>query len=217
MLIRTPGVYRPQADTRLLAEAMSGAGIAPRSRVLDVCTGTGALAIEAARNHGASVTAVDISRTAVASARLNSRLRGLDIEFVRGDFRTALRDRTFDVVISNPPYVPCRDDGPPRGTARSWDAGIDGRSAIDALCALTPEILSETGILLMVHSALCGVEATLSGLRGAGLKASVVSRATIPFGPVMSGRSAWLLDRGLIEAGQSYEELVVIRADRSRR
>ncbi|MEV6072322.1 methyltransferase [Nocardia sp. NPDC052001] len=144
MMIRTPGAYRPQADTRLLTEAMSGAGIPSHSRVLDVCTGTGALAIAGARHRPASVTAVDISRRALAAARLNSRLRGLDIEFIHGDFRTALRGRRFDAVVANPPYVPCADGAPPRGAARSWDAGADGRTAVDSLCRLAPELLSDT-------------------------------------------------------------------------
>ncbi|MGV9410022.1 HemK2/MTQ2 family protein methyltransferase [Nocardia sp. NPDC003693] len=216
MLMRTPGVYRPQADTRLLAGALAVAGIPPRSRVLDVCTGTGALAISAARLPVATVTAVDISRGALASAWLNSRLRGVDIELVRGDFRSVLRGRRFDLVLANPPYVPCGDAEPPRGAARSWDAGVDGRSLIDSLCRLMPEILSGTGTLLMVHSAMCGVDETLTRLRTTGLKAATVARASVPFGPVLRERAGWLVDRGLIRPGQNREELVVIRADRPR-
>ncbi|MEU0541272.1 HemK2/MTQ2 family protein methyltransferase [Nocardia sp. NPDC005978] len=217
MLMRTPGVYRPQADTDLLAGALAGAGIPPRSRVLDVCTGTGALAIAAARIPEAAITAVDISRGALTSAWLNSRLRGLDVELVRGDFRSALRGRRFDVVVSNPPYLPCSGQEPPRGAARSWDAGSDGRSAIDSLCRMMPEMLSETGTFLLVHSALCGVDTTLTRLRDTGLKAATVARASVPFGPVLRRRAGWLVDRGLIRPGQNVEELVVIRADRPRK
>ncbi|MFE6858446.1 HemK2/MTQ2 family protein methyltransferase [Nocardia sp. NPDC057668] len=217
MLMRTPGVYRPQADTELLAGALAGAGIPPRSRVLDVCTGTGALAIAAARIPEATITAVDISRGALTSAWLNSRLRGLDVELVRGDFRSALRGRRFDVVVSNPPYLPCADQEPPRGAARSWDAGSDGRSAIDSLCRMMPDLLSETGTFLLVHSALCGVDTTLTRLRDTGLKAATVARASVPFGPVLRRRAGWLVDRGLIRPGQNVEELVVIRADRPRK
>ncbi|MET8428392.1 HemK2/MTQ2 family protein methyltransferase [Nocardia sp. NPDC004860] len=217
MLIRTPGVYRPQADTHLLITAMSAAGIPPHGRVLDVGTGTGVLAIEAARIKAASVTAVDISRAALASAWMNSRLRGLEVELIHGDFGSVLRGRRFDVVVSNPPYVPCLDSKRPRGAARSWDAGVDGRAAIDALCRLAPELLSTTGILLMVHSALCGVDSTLNRLREAELKAATIARASVPFGPVLRRRAGWMVDRGLLRPGQSHEELVVIRADRTRK
>ncbi|MGW5112850.1 HemK2/MTQ2 family protein methyltransferase [Nocardia sp. NPDC004123] len=217
MLIRAPGVYRPQADTHLLIAAMTDAGIPPHGRILDVGTGTGILAIEAARIRAASVTAVDISRSALASAWMNSRLRGLEVELIHGDFGSVLCGRRFDVVVSNPPYVPCLGSGRPRGAARSWDAGADGRAAIDSLCRLAPELLSTTGMLLMVHSALCGVDSTLNRLRDAGLKAATVSRASVPFGPVLRQRAGWLVGRGLLRPGQSHEDLVVIRADRTRK
>ncbi|MEV6101311.1 HemK2/MTQ2 family protein methyltransferase [Nocardia sp. NPDC051981] len=215
MLIRAPGVYRPQADTHLLARAYSEARLPPHSRVVDVCTGTGVLAIEAAR-YARSVTAVDISRAALASAWLNCRLHRVDVELVYGDFRKALRGRTFDVMVSNPPYVPCPNSGPPRGAARSWDAGPDGRSVIDSLCELAPDMLSDTGTLLLVQSALCGVDTTLALLCAAGFKAAAVARASIPFGPVLRRRAAWLTDTGRIQPGQCDEELVIIRADRTR-
>ncbi|MEV6139584.1 HemK2/MTQ2 family protein methyltransferase [Nocardia sp. NPDC051990] len=214
MLIRPPGVYRPQADTRLLVDALNEADVPRHSRVLDICTGTGVLAIQSARARAASVTAVDISRSAVAAAWLNSRLRGLDIELILGDFRKVLHGRSFDVIVTNPPYVPTAVEGPPRGIARCWDAGHDGRSAIDALCRLAPQLLSNTGMLLMVHSAMCGTDTTLTRLRQVGLKTAVVARASIPFGPVLRRRADWLLARSLIHAGQQHEELVVIRADR---
>lgn len=216
MLIRPPGVYRPQADTQLLVHALNEADVPRHSRVLDVCTGTGVLAIQSARSRAASVTAVDISRSAVAAAWLNSRLRGLDIELILGDFQRVLHGRSFDVIVTNPPYVPTAAEHPPRGIARCWDAGHDGRSAIDALCRLAPELLSSTGMLLMVHSAICGTDTTLTRLRQVGLKTAVVARASIPFGPVLRRRADWLAARRLIHAGQQHEELVVIRADRPR-
>lgn len=77
-VVRLPGVYRPQTDTLLLALAMRREGIGPGTDLLDLCTGTGALALHAARL-GARVTAVDISRRAVASARLNTALARLPV------------------------------------------------------------------------------------------------------------------------------------------
>ncbi|BFP57072.1 hypothetical protein SCMC78_68790 [Streptomyces sp. CMC78] len=81
--VRLPGVYRPQTDTLLLATAMSREGIGSGMDVLDLCTGTGTLALHAARL-GARVTAVDISRRAVASARLNTVLARLPVTVRRG-------------------------------------------------------------------------------------------------------------------------------------
>lgn len=213
-LLRLPGVYRPQADTWLLARAVADAALPREPRVLDLCTGTGALAVTAARGGAAEVTAVDVSRRAIASAWLNSRVRGLPVELVRGDFREALGDRTFDVVLSNPPYVPCADPHPARGRDRAWDAGADGRSILDDLCGALPTLLAPNGVALIVHSELCDEQRTLRLLRETGLKASTVARSLTRFGPVLRGRAEWLEEQGLIARGQRFEELVVIRADR---
>ncbi|MFG2794239.1 50S ribosomal protein L11 methyltransferase, partial [Streptomyces sp. NPDC048419] len=70
-----PGVYAPQWDTGLLARALHREGVGSRTEVLDLGTGSGALAVQAARL-GAQVTAVDISRRAVLTARLNALLAG---------------------------------------------------------------------------------------------------------------------------------------------
>jgi release factor glutamine methyltransferase len=214
-LIRSQGVYRPQEDTWLLSRTMTEASFPPGATVLDVCTGTGALAIAAARAGAKAVTAVDLSSRAIASAWVNSRIRGVPVELIRGDFATLAGERTFDIVLSNPPYVPCWDDEvAATGPARAWDAGHRGRAVLDRLCPLLPVLLNRGGTALIVHSALCGTGTTLNQLRGSGLKASVVARETIPFGPVMRARAEWLEDAGLIDVGQRHEELVVIRADR---
>ena len=214
-LLRPPGVYRPQADTWLLAQALHDAAIPAAARVLDLCTGTGTLAIAAARAGAGHVTAVDISRRAALAARFNTLVRGLPVRVERGNVLRSLVGRQFDVVLANPPYVPCEQQELPRsGPSRAWDAAWNGRALLDPLCANAPGMLSSGGILLIVHSAVCGVETTLDLLRQGGLKAAVVARRMEPFGPVMRSRIALLERRGMIEPGQLYEELVVIRGDR---
>jgi release factor glutamine methyltransferase len=213
-LIRSRGVYRPQEDTWLLSRTMAEASLPPSATVLDVCTGTGALAIAAARAGARAVSAVDLSFRAIAAAWVNSRIRGLPVELLHGDFARIAGTRSFDVVLANPPYVPCWSDEVPAGRQRAWDAGHQGRAMLDRLCPLLPVLLNRGGTALIVHSALCGTDTTLNQLRGTGLKASVVARETVPFGPVMRARAEWLESAGLIDAGQRHEELVVIRADR---
>jgi release factor glutamine methyltransferase len=206
-----PGVYRPQHDTWLLAETMAAAGIPPGVDVLDACCGTGALSIVASRTRPRSITAVDVSRRAVLAARLNTFLHGVQAQVVHGDAFEL--DRTFDLVLANPPYVPGRSREP-RGRHRAWDAGVDGRSVLDRLCANAPLLLAPGGTLLVVHSGLCDEERTVRQLRGGGLKAAVVARAEEPFGPVMRSRRRRLRELGLIDSTQWTEELVVIRGDR---
>jgi release factor glutamine methyltransferase len=144
-------------------------------------------------------------------------VRGHRVRVAVGDaLDLALDQGPFDVVLANPPYVPAAHAHPPRrGPARAWDAGHDGRALLDRICAVAPSLLAPEGMLLLVHSALCDVAKTERQLRGGGLKTSVVARREEPFGPVMRGRRAMLEQRGLIERGQDFEELVVIRADRT--
>lgn len=213
LLTRPPGVYPPQNDTWLLARALADAGLRPGADVLDIGCGTGALTIAAARTKPRSLTAVDVSRRAVWTARFNTLVRGVRARVVRGDAFELMAGRTFDLIVSNPPYVPGRADRP-RGRHRAWDAGLDGRALLDRLCANAPLLLAPGGTLLVVHSGLCDEEKTVRQLRGGGLKAAVVARAEEPFGPVMRGRQRRLVELGLLDADQRSEELVVIRGDR---
>jgi release factor glutamine methyltransferase len=219
-VLTMPGVYAPQSDSFLLAEALRDEagrreGLGPGTAVLDLCTGSGALAVYAA-GLGARVTAVDIGRRAVLTARLNALVARRRVSVRRGDLLTGLPARSFDVVISNPPYVPAPGGLPPRrGAARAWDGGHGGRALVDRICTAAPAVLRQDGVLLMVHSGLCGADETLRRLAGAGLRATVVNRTYIPFGPVLLGRLSWLRERGLLDSHEDKEELVIIRAEKS--
>ncbi|GAA2442134.1 methyltransferase [Streptomyces glaucus] len=207
-----PGVYAPQEDTELLAGALSDEPLPPGAAVLDVGTGTGALALEAARR-GGRVTAVDVSWRAVCAARLNATRAGLPLRVRRGNLFDPVRGESFDLILTNPPYVPAPDGTRPRGPARSWDAGHDGRLVLDRICREGPELLRPGGVLLVVQSALSDPDRTLGLLRTAGLKAAVIRRRRIDFGPVLRGREHWLRHRGLLSATDDKEELVVVRAE----
>lgn len=213
-LIILPGVYAPQDDTDLLAGALRREALPPRASVLDVGTGTGALAVAAAKR-GASVVAVDISRPAVWTARLNALLARTPVRVIRGDLTAPVAGRTFDLVLANPPYVPSPNP-PARGAARAWDAGHDGRLVLDRICGEVPRLLRPGGVLLVVHSVLSGEGSTLARLRSAGLKAEITDRRQVALGPVLRSRRSWLCGRGLLSPGGQKEELVVVRAERTR-
>ncbi|MFE7511313.1 HemK2/MTQ2 family protein methyltransferase [Streptomyces sp. NPDC057540] len=211
-LVALPSVYRPQADTRLLAEALAREELFPDTRVLEIGTGTGALALNAARR-GAEVTAVDVSWSAVATARANALLRRLPLSVLHGDFVTRTAGRRYDLIVSNPPYVPAPSAAlPTRGPRRAWDAGPDGRVVIDRICAHASALLRPGGVLLMVHSAMSRAEETLERLTRAGLAAEITAKATVPWGPVLRSRRSWLERQGLANSAETREELVVIRA-----
>ncbi|MFF3020181.1 HemK2/MTQ2 family protein methyltransferase [Streptomyces sp. NPDC057939] len=211
-LIALPGVYQPQGDTRLIGEALAREPLAPGAAVLEIGTGTGALALQAARR-GARVTAVDVSWGAVVTARLNAIRQRLPLRLIHGDFASVLRHGGFDLIVSNPPYVPAPENEPPvRGAERAWDAGHDGRAIIDRICARAPTLLRPGGVLLMVHSGMCGAQDTLDRLTTVGLTAQITAHKLVPWGPVLRSRRTWLEQRGLAGKAEELEELVVIRA-----
>lgn len=214
-LFRPPGVYRPQEDTRLLAEVLRLATVPAGVRVLDVGTGTGVLALVAVRAGAGQVIAVDVCGRALLAARVNAWLRGAPVRVVRSDLLETVEGEEFDVIVANPPSV--HADEPPRTqAARAWNGGPAGRQVLDGLCASAPEALRPGGMLLIVQSALSGVQNTLEHLRRQGLSAAVIARRQAMFNRLKRTRADRLEELGLINPDQCYEDLVVIRAVRDR-
>ncbi|NEA27794.1 methyltransferase, partial [Actinomadura bangladeshensis] len=109
---------------------------------------------------GCDVVAVDVSPSAVLTARMNALVRGLPVRVLRGDLFAPVAGELFDVIVANPPYVAGDvDPAAARGRARAWEAGPDGRALLDRICARAPQHLAPSGTLLLVHSALNGVAA----------------------------------------------------------
>lgn len=215
MLLCPPGVYRAQDDTSVLAGVMRAGRYVEGRHVLDLGTGSGALALTAAHLGAASVTAVDLSRRSVTVARLNARLHRARVRVHRGDLYGPVHRRRFDLIVANPPYVPAEQAALPRfGIARCWDAGVDGRALLDRICAGAAQRLTDDGVLLLVHSSMCDADRTVHQLAETGMHASVVDRGLVPFGPVMRSRAEMLAARGLIGQHDTLEELVVIEARR---
>lgn len=213
-LVRFPGVFDPPSDTWMLARALQAELDGRPRTVLDLCTGTGALALVAARA-GARVTAVDIAPRAVWNARLNAALNRVSVEALRGDLLAPVAGRTFDVIVTNPPYVPASTDSLPRkGPQRSWEARRDGRALLDRVCAEAPDRLAPGGALLVVQSSVNGVSPTVEALERRGLDADVAYRERGPLGPLMTAMAAEMEERGLLAVGERSEEVVVIRARR---
>jgi release factor glutamine methyltransferase len=209
-LLALPGVFRPISDTWLLADALDAEPLPPGARVLDLCSGSGALAVRAARRGEA--TAVDVSRRAVATIRINAALNGVRVRALRGDLFGAVPGERFHAIVSNPPYVPAPGDQvPARGRARAWDAGRDGRALLDRICAAAPEHLLPGGVLLVVHSSLLGYERTAELLSDGRLEVDLAAQERGPLGPLMKGRRAHLEAVGLLDPGQDEEDVLVVR------
>lgn len=130
-------VLVPRPETELLAEAAwSVAAMKEGARVLDIGTGSGCLAVSIAVHAADSVVqAVDISRNALAVAQANAARYGVEkrITFHEVDARTGLPGECFfDVIVSNPPYIPTVEIGSLQAEVRdhdphlALDGGVDG-------------------------------------------------------------------------------------------
>jgi release factor glutamine methyltransferase len=208
-LLTPPGVFRPRSDARLLLDAAL-----PRvqGEVLDLCAGSGVLALASAP-HAAAVVAVDISRTAVAAIRVSALLNRRRVEVRRGDLFRPIGRRRFDVILVNPPYVPTPPGAAGLG-ARAWDGGPHGRDVLDRICDEAPSHLRPGGAVLIVQSALANIHRTLALLRRHGIAASTIAEHEGPYGEIAQSRLAYLQARGLVATKDELERLVVICGQR---
>jgi release factor glutamine methyltransferase len=157
-LIVPPGVFAPPSDAHLLADVLRDHVVG--GDVLDVCTGSGFLGVTAALAGARRVTAVDVSWRALAATRLNALINGVRVRVARSDLLTSVGHARYDVIVSNPPYLPATGDRYPRGLARATEAGFDGRRFLDRLIAQAPSHLCEGGRVLLVHSSINGIDKT---------------------------------------------------------
>jgi release factor glutamine methyltransferase len=111
--------------------------------VLDIGTGSGCIAVAlACRLPGASVTAVDISLAALVVARRNAERNGVAVEFLLGSLLEPVAGRHFDLIISNPPYIPSSDIETLESEVRDFDprAALDGGAdGLDVYRAMIPD------------------------------------------------------------------------------
>jgi release factor glutamine methyltransferase len=204
-----PGVFEPsRSDTRLLWRSVMGAGLPVDGRVLEVCTGSGVLALAAA-GAGGRVTAVDIARRAVLTARLNALLTRRRVDVRRGDLFGPVAGRQFDLVLANPPYIPLPPDAARSRAARAWDGGVDGRALLDRVCTEAPSVLAPGGTVALVHSSLADLERTEALLAEGGLSVRRLAEHRGPLGDLAAEHAAHLRAIGVVES-DPVEQMAVI-------
>ena len=154
VLAVTPDVLIPRPDTEALVDwALE---LAPRgARVADLGTGSGAiaLALKTARPD-LSVTATDLSPTALAVARSNGERLALDVDWRLGSWLAPLAGDAFDLIVSNPPYIAADDPHLAALTHEPLGAltpGGDGLADLTQLAATSPTHLHPGGWLLLEH------------------------------------------------------------------
>jgi release factor glutamine methyltransferase len=169
----TRDVLIPRPETEHLVEAVL-ARLSGPVRVLDVGTGSGAIALAiAAHLSEAMVTAVDLSPAALAVAASNARVHGLTerVRFLESDLLGAVRGEVFDAVVSNPPYVPEGDRVGLATQVREFEpelALFGGASGMDVYERLIPQaaLALKAGGLLAMEIGFGQREAVAALLRG---------------------------------------------------
>lgn len=156
MLYTTPDVLIPRPETELLVE-LALDRLPARGRVLDMGTGSGALAIAIAHSRpDVAVTAIDVSQAALDVARRNAERHKVDVTFVQSDWFCALGDARFDLIVANPPYIVAGDPHLSQGDLRFEPVNAltdhaDGLSALRTIVAGAPHHLARNSWLLMEH------------------------------------------------------------------
>ena len=153
----TPDVLIPRPETETLAElAIETAGRMKNPRILDLGTGSGCLAVTLSLEaRGCEVFASDVSAAALRVARRNACTHGARVRFVGSDFLACFAESSFDMIISNPPYVSEAEHADLSPEIRRYEpriallGGKDGLACISKIAAAAGTSLREGGFLLL--------------------------------------------------------------------
>ena len=146
----------PRPETELLAD-YTVKSVEDGDKVLDMCPGSGCIAISVARRcakRRVSVTAADISDAAIMLARENAQLNGVNVDFVQSDLFTNVRGR-FNVIVCNPPYIRSDEIASLQKEVREFeprialDGGADGLDFYRRIAKSIRSYLARDGVLLL--------------------------------------------------------------------
>ena len=147
-------VLIPRPETEILVETALKY-VSPDKTVLDLCTGSGAIAIAVKKESGAQLVATDVSEGALMLAKKNAEINDADIEFIQSDMFEGLSDRKFDVILSNPPYVETDVIATLQKEVKDFephaalDGGKDGLDFYRIIAKKAAEHLNENGVLIL--------------------------------------------------------------------
>lgn len=155
----TPATLIPRPDTELIVElALNRISQTQPCRVLDMGTGSGAIALAIAKHKlNAEVVAVDASQDALAVAIENAqRLDISNVSFIQSNWFSALNGQCFDLIVSNPPYIASDDIHLSQGDLRfeplsALASGMDGLDDIRRIISSAPQYLTSNSWLLLEH------------------------------------------------------------------
>ncbi len=153
----SPATLIPRAETELLVEATLAVLPERPPRILDLGTGSGAIALAIkSERPDANITAVEFDAAALVIAEANGRRLGLAVEWLESDWFAELSGRQFDVIVSNPPYVASEDPHLGQGDVafeprQALVAGSTGLDSLRAIISKAIGYLEPEGDLLLEH------------------------------------------------------------------
>ncbi|TXG90881.1 methyltransferase domain-containing protein [Rhodococcus rhodnii] len=191
-MVRMPGVSRPEHATWLLTEVLEAHELGPGTRVLDLCSGAGAVTLRASSAGAGWVTAIDASPLAAATTWINAKLGGQSVRVVRGDLTEPVKAQRFDLVVADPPRT-ARYAATPE--AHRVCAAAD-RDLVERICRQAPELLEPHGVLLLARVGRAEIEHATGLLEREGLRVEIAAervhaspRAVRTRGGARGGRS----------------------------
>lgn len=167
----TPDVLIPRPETEHAIEAAL-ARAAAASKILDIGTGSGAIAVTLALETKARVVATDVSTAALGVAQQNAQRLDARVSFVACDLGATFADQSFDLVVSNPPYVAGRDRESLQAEVRDYEpalalfGGDDGLAVYRRLIPEASRLLRSDGWLIMELGDAGAVREMCSGWAG---------------------------------------------------
>lgn len=150
-------VLIPRADTEILVEEVIKSGITKETKLLDLCTGSGAIAIAVAKNTQIeNIVAIDISENAIEIAKKNAKSNGVNtkIKFKKSDLFSEIEHEVFDIIVSNPPYISKQElqelqQEVKKEPSLALDGGIDGLDFYRSIANQAAEHLKRNGKLFL--------------------------------------------------------------------
>ena len=169
-----PQVYEPADDTFLLADHLE---VERMSRALEIGTGTGLIAILAAKK-ARNVIATDINPYALDCTLKNIITnKTYNMELRKGDLFEPVKEEKFDLILFNTPYLPTDEDETVSDELdAAWNGGPSGRKVIDRFLAQVKNHLNPGGKVQMVQSSLSDNQKTLVKFEELGFKASITAQ-----------------------------------------
>ena len=166
-------VYIPAEDSYLLADNLL---IEENQSVLEIGTGSGIVAMYASKLTD-KITVTDINFDACQLAEKNFKENGIEnIEILFGNLFEPVKNRKFDVILFNTPYLPTEDGEVLEDTINyAFDGGLNGRKVIDLFLNEVKNHLNDGGIVQMIQSSLSGNEETLQKLDELGFIAEIAA------------------------------------------